>query len=335
MAYGRRASNSRRGYAGALRKRRTNTPVRKALRAPPKRARTVSGRNRRAVTTLARQVTHLQQRVRGQVQYLYQTANMSSQLATDVPREFAPLGFDATSFYDASNIYQGTIVPGGLPGSGGTPILHTVKSWRNKAYLPLVQLEPQFQWAPRASTDATVSYISYYPISMSYKFNWKGTLTNDAIPTFRFPLRYRVTFFKMKNYNQPTNAVMNIAMPSQLGAYCTLCADNPANRINFSKMYHEVLMDKWISFDNDPEQTHSQKNVNKTLSFDYVFPKDTEFKPNLKVTEPTSTLWTNIPVSQTIWCVISSNQVNGTTISPLVLSMSRFVKWRDNHGVTT
>lgn len=338
MAYGRRVPYRRKPTPYHRRPRTGNKAVNKALRVRPKAASTKTAANRRAVTTLARQVSRLQTRVQGQRQYNYQVCNLNSLLPADIPRIWAPIAFDVGSFYNATSVYNGTIVPGVLPGAGGTPITTSSKSFRNKAYTPLATLEPSYQWGPRSNAATDVSLISYYPHKTKIRINFRGILENDATPAppptaFVYPMRFRITLFKMKNRLHFTG-FQNYAMPTTLAAYGSMCNDNPAERINFSKTYHTVLADRWVTLNNDPEETHSQKHVNKTVSITYTWPKGTCFKPNFVATEVPQELWHNIGAEDTVWCLLSSNQNTAITTLPIEISMSRLNIWADAHGVT-
>lgn len=332
MPYGRRNSYRGRKTVGTYKRlRRVNKPVVKALRVPKRKVTKVTA-NRRAVYTLAKQVNTLQRQKFGQLQWLYQTCELSNIIPEDIPRLQFPLCFNFNSFYDNTRVYQGSIVPGGLPGAGGTPLTHSTKSFRNKAYTTLATLEPQFQWNARSTTDAAVSIISYLPVYCGLTINFRGEVTNVTPPGHDYPLRYRITLMQMKN-RLHYSGNQNYALPTQLGAYHSLCCDDPSDRINFSKTYHKILVDKWITINNDPTED-SVKFINRNVRISWSFKNDKPLKPLFKANEPDSVQFNNVPAARSMWLIISSNQPRSATTSPLEINMSRLVKWRDPHQVT-
>lgn len=330
--YGRRSSTRKKTPFSHARSRTVNKRVKSALKVGSKKARTKVGANRRAIYTLGKQVNLLQRQKFGQKQWLYQTAELSNLIPEDIPRLQHPLCFNWNSFYDDTRIYQGSIVPGGIPGAGGTPLTHSTKSFRNKSYTPLAFLEPQFQWNARSSTDATVSLISYLPVFCSFVINFRGDVRNQANPTYDFPLRYRITLMKMKN-RLHYSGFQNFALPTQLGAYHSLCSDDPSDRIGFSKTYHDVLVDKWVTINEHPV-VDSDKPINRSVKINWSFPPNKPLKPNFKANEPGSVLYNNIPALDSMWLIISGNQPSTAQTSPLEINLSRYVVWRDAHSVT-
>lgn len=187
-----------------------------------------------------------------------------------------------------------------------------------------LDIEDQYQWNEQRNQDS-VSTVEYLPEYMKYKFRFMGSIT-ESQPAYR----YRITFFKMKNL-PITSDKKTFNLPAAGGAYWHLCDDDASTRNYFSKSYHEIIADRWITF-NSPDQMMGIHSFNKVVEIPVAFKQKVPLKPNITAAPPGQLFWTNVPQHDIIWCVISSTLQ--TDIGAPTISVQRVLHWRDKHGTT-
>lgn len=327
-----------REYKKYFRLRRTNKPVKTIYKkhSQEKKAPTKADVNKKAITTLARQVKTLQLNRYGDRQYQYQVARMvpSSVLGTG-PTMKNPLFFCASSFYDNEPVYRGTVSAAGVPSFvvAGTAPNNEV---RFKKPTFDIDIQNQYQWAEQQAGKTTVSRIEYLPLYMNHTIRIQGQINNRQVP-----LRYRFTMFKTKLMPEANNA-KDFAMPRSAGAYWYMCSDNFQLRNHFSKSFHTVLQDKWLKI-NPPVQVNpgAQDAEDRRISFQknitmrHTFKTAKPYKPNLFNDPPNQSFYTNVAEDEIIWIMISSNIDNDAFpgIQPTI-TIERSLGWRDNSGTT-
>lgn len=310
-----------------------NKPVRKALKVVPKKKTGKVAANRRGIYKLSKQVNSLQLAKLGSLQWNFQSCVLEGNITNEIPKITEPLAFCFNDFYDGTPISKGSVLPGL---TGGQPTLQNVKSFRKKNWLPNNDLQICYQWNARSSQQASVSKVQYQPVSAHYRFNFTGLLPNTAAADDTW--RYRITLIKLKNVPPPTNQVYNFQLPSTLGAYWHLCDADPNTRNSFSKRFHTVVADRWVTIKPDPAQ-NSEREVNVTINMSHRFPKSKPMKPDFLAStvaplpQPVEFYWTNTPMTDLMWCIISSDAPTATTFSPITINCSRYLKWYDAHGV--
>lgn len=332
MAYYGKSRKTVRTYA---RSRYINKPVKKALKPIRKKKTGQVPANKRAIVKLGKQVNTLQNRISGQLQWSYQSFELDPNQAIDVCTCVKPMAFMFNDFTDGSPLYGGSVTPGGAAG-GGQPTVYVVKSFRKKNWMSNPNLQLCYQWAARAAQQTSVSKVSYNPISAYYRINFKGTLPNNSQAHDIW--RYRITVFSLTTQvPHATNQVLNMTMPSTLGAYWHM-VDTPNAQNRFSKTFHKIHYDRFVTFKPDPAAP-SYKEVDYTVSIPYYFPKGYQMTPDFlnpipTPPQPVEFMWTNTPQHEVMWCLLSCDAPAATTIQPLTISMSRFLKWTDPHGKT-
>lgn len=286
-----------------------NRPVYKKLRRKP-RTRTKTGRNTNAIVTLARQVKQLQNQQYGDLQTHTQFVALST--AEVLPALQAPVAFCVSSFYD-EHVYRGVITSGQATYAAvGTFLRQTLRS----------DLEDEYEWNAKRNSEA-VSPIMYKPVftRLSFRFfiNYAG-LSN--------PGRIRITVFKVKPYQ--ASSKFNCSMPYALGAYRAM-ADTPSSpqRNYFDKQLHTVLYDKWIKVTPRTVTAGETDQRDITCIIPFKFP-DVVYRPDFTTTPTTQTFFTNTPISQQIWCLVSADDaIAGHLVD---IHVGRFNMWRDAHG---
>jgi len=300
-----------------MRQRFQNKPVKSILkkRKPVKPVK----QNTKAITTLSKQVRQLQLSKYGFKQYQYQYAILDSANPLTGCLVTTPLIFAMNSFYNLTTIYQGQVSATAVPSAVPTGI-----NWEKQVYS--VDLADQYQWTEN-NAQQLVSTVQYLPVYQKLKLTFTGSLKSTHSQPFA--IRYRVTFFRLKNQSIASD-VLNMELPDTAGAYWHLCDDNPSTRNHFSKMRHEVLMDRYVSI-RPPNNANDLDTVYRTVEMPFSFPvKPIRF--NKTAQPPNQKFYENVPQDDIIWCVISSNQTINNGIN---IQMERSLTWRDQHGVST
>lgn len=299
------------------RSRYVNKPVKSILkkRRPVKPVK----QNRTAIVALSKQVKDLQLSKYGFKQYQYQYAILDSATLLTQCLVDKPLCFAMNSFYNNTTIYQGQVSATAVPSAVPTGINLTKPVFD-------VDLADQYQWNEQNNQEL-VSTVQYLPVYQKLKITLTGTLKSTHSQPF--PIRYRITFFRLKNQSIASDK-LNMEMPSTLGAYWRMCDDNPSTRNHFTKHRHEVLMDRWVSI-RPPNNANDLDSVYRTIEMPYSFPvKPIRFN---KTAQPANQkFYENVPQEDIIWCLISSNQTQNNGIN---VNLERKLTFRDAHGVST
>jgi len=288
-----------------------NGAVYKKLR-PPRRAKTKVGRNTNAITTLARQVKSLQNQRYGDLQTNTQWCYLHDSPHSQLPTSDHPIAFLMNSFYD-EEIYYGTVASGAANFlNAGQFLKQTLSS----------DLDDQYEWNGRRNSEV-VSPIMYKPVFSRLNFRF-----NIDYVGIDYASRIRITILKVKDY-KATNKI-DCALPNALGAYRRL-AQSPADytRNYFDKQFHNVLFDKWIKI--TPRTRTAGETDRRDISFSIPWRfKDEVYRPDFNDHPVNQKFWTNVPVSQQMWCMIS---VDSNILGKLKeCHIGRFNMWRDAHG---
>ena len=237
-----------------------NKPVYRKLKAPRRTARTKTGRNTNAITTLARQVKMLQNQRFGEIQTHTQYALLQGD---NMPASTRPIAFLLNNFYEQT-IYKGVVVNQLASYQPGAALVRqTYQS----------DLDDEYEWNARRNTDE-VSPVEYKPVYTRLRLSFDATMAG-----LTFPGKVRITILKVKPYD--TSNKLNVSLPAALGAYRYLAErDYDPKRNYFEKKYHDVVYDKWITF-NGSNRTGAETSVLRkaiTISWRY---KDMVHKPDL------------------------------------------------------
>lgn len=316
-----------------------NKAVGKALAAKGQPKITAPKANTNAIVALSKQVRDLQLNRFGNLQRQVQSCTLTSQNNDDMPYTHSPLFFCFNDFYDVQPVYKASV----SAGLQTVPVFTQVKSMRKQNYN--TNLEDKYEFNQRNNQD-TVSQLEYLPVSCNLRMQFHG----DFEGNYQFPVRYRITIFKLKNAPNQSSAI-DVALPATMGALWKMCEDDPNKRNHFSKQYHQVLVDRWLTIKPPTVQdsTAAQnvvRRVYRNLNINYTFPrgkadKPKSLKPNKEPPIPPATdqetLWSNIAQEDLIWCLISCNST-GDTQNPAVypqfnIDMQRKLVWRDRHDV--
>ena len=280
-----RKSTARRA-SGIAKKRYINKPVARLLKADRK-PRAPPVKNASAITLLSKQVKSLQLGQYGSKQHQMQHVELSSDTATTLPTQTTPLAFMFNSFYNQTKILQGSIV-------ASNPVVTDVASFNKQTFD--VDIDNAFQWNEFENQDL-VSTTEYLPVYSKLKITFAGKI----LSTRTAPVRFRVTLFKLKNQPMVTSA-KNFNMPYGLGAYWHMCQDDVTKKNYFSKKYHTVLMDKWLTI--VPPTPHlTSQVVYRTLELPYSFGSLKPVTFDKQALPATQTVYTNIPQEDVIWCL--------------------------------
>lgn len=281
----------------------------KARRAPKGKV----AENKDAVLTLARQVKALQNAKYGSIQSRSMELSFpSSVVLTDTE----PFGFLVNNMYNNYGVYQGNITT-------GTPGFTQVATFNKYDYL--TDIAEQYQWNARQGTDL-VSPIQYKPIftriNMRFRLKFAGPGPSA---------RVRVTYLTLKNPLTASDKI-NVNLPGVLGAYRNLAINASSQKRNaFNPRFHKILYDKWISFKNVCRTTDEKANVDRRLSIPFKYNDSDVLRPDYDNFPLGQLFWTNIPLHQQVWCIISCNTEMNEALS--TLTMDRQDSWRDLHGI--
>ena len=293
----------------------------------PKVAKTKAGQNEDAVIALSRQVKKLEFSQLGSKQFQMQSFVLPTMYA---PSNVNPLGFMANSFY-AKDENGGThIYYGSVNAVTKNPTSSSVMQFEKETFPAVADLNPQYEWNAYNNANQ-ISAIRYLPMACVYKFRISSSILQPDIPH-----RYRITFLKIKSRSVIVNSTArsNATLPGNLGAYWYLCSNDMANRNYYNPKYHKILHDKFIVVNPPTGAATESKVYVEKRTFKLNFGKPKIMTPNFinTTTVPNQTMWTNTPIGDQIWCIISSAQASGNAAE---VQCTRHLVWRDPHGVST
>lgn len=320
---------TRRKASRILRSRYKNYAVKNLMRKP--RRTTVDGRQSSAIYTLGRQVRSLQLSQYGDIQYQYQYCSLNPETnPTSLASREKPIFFAANCFYQKTQLYQGHINFNTGPTQGLSvyyPIAETVGTVSTPVAFQKqtfdIDIDDRYQWN-EMNNQNTVSTVAYLPISMKYKFTFRMDMESGAIPR-----HYRITFFRIKHAPISSDK-KDFSIPSAAGAYAWMCTKDLSLRNYFSKSYHQVLVDKWLTL-NPPAD--GSRLTEKCVEIPYAFGGEL-LQPNLTNDPVGQQFWTNLPSGEVIWCLISSDTDNANYTGQPTITIQRSLVWRDKHGTT-
>lgn len=312
-------SATARKASSVAKSRLVNKPVKSIQKRRNRKPETKTANNAKAINVLAKQVKTLQLGEFGSKQHQTQSVKLSHLIPAESPTTTTPLAFMFNSFYDGTNIFQGSV------NATGDPLVVTADTFAKQTFD--VDIKDAYQWNEQENLD-TVSTTEYLPVYEKLKLHFTGTIKSSQ-PN----IRYRVTLFKLKN--QPMiSTSKNMNMPYALGAYWHMCDDIVGQKNYFSKKYHTVLMDKWLTISPPVLSTTSGhvQHIYRTLELPFSFGKVKPIQYDKQSgTTGVQTPYNNIPQEEIIWCLISSNQTNAG--SGIDINIERNLYWRDKHGV--
>jgi len=342
--------SSRTSRSAASQAARTgNKAVARKLQAPKVLKRTPPARNSAAIVTLARQVKGLQMTQNGSVQRAVQHFSFSP---SEMPTAHHPVLFCLNNFYQDAVIVRGTTAT--IQGQADVGSFTSLGSWHQRNDGHVSSLHPMHKWDYRASLD-TVSALQYCPLSSHLKMDIK--LGNHKCLA---PLKFRITFFVRKTTRNNDFASINDKLPLYAGAFRNMAHDDMSQRREFSPFLHKILYDKWIVIppkqdlyrdlgpENTPVNAEIHHQTHRFISIPWKFDGKL-LKPDLDRKAESSgdyaaeTFYSNVPVSQQIWCCISSNMTPGAnghlgggfTGITGSMQLQRSNVWRDKHGAAT
>lgn len=323
------------------RNNRKNYAVKRAFR----RRGTLNKRQTRAIYTLGKQVRSLQLADRGDLQYQIQDAKFLGTLsnvasADRLPTLSGPIIFAFNSFYDKTVFYKGTLA-NQTPGYG---ILQDSdgnnNSFKKQAVTP--DLAGQYNWSIWNNTN-TVSLNSYLPVYCRLRVRIGMNMRPQDLAQ-----RFRVTLFKTRLMPVP-NQRHEYQLPDVLGAYRNMCCDDPARRNHFSKSYHKVLLDRWVTF-MPPSGTSvaadkTMQQTIKSITIPFAFPAKVLQSRVKQFQLANDSFFQCVSQDEIIWCMISGNQPDtsyaGGNLNPPTnpqpmpsITLSRYITWRDKAGTT-
>lgn len=315
---------SQKSVGRRFRRRFHNKKVEKKLVKNVRKARpkTIAKANKNAITTLARQVRLLSLQKYGTLQKQTQFATLAFATTPSImPTLQKPVAFLFNSFYADTPIYRGEV------SALGVPTVSQVTNFDKAAFD--VDLQDQYQYLEAQNAHINVSQVQYLPVFAQYQINLKGLMTSADAMT-----RYRITVFKLKRL-PPASTVKDLSLPATLGALWRLCDNDAQTRNYFSKSYHKVLVDKWVTFrpPGSAAPATTACSYYQNINIPYSFPIS-PIKMNKTTQPPSQKPWTNIPENNQIWCVISCS-ADGTS-APLPrfdIQINRKLSWRDPHDV--
>lgn len=275
---------------------------------------TAAATNKDAVYKLAKQVKSLQNLTHGSLQN--RTMDCGLSLLT-LPHADQPIAFILNNMYNNQPIFQGLVDPAtGL--ASGIPV-----DTFNKAVYSS-DLQDQYEWNARTSNEQ-ISQVQYKPVftRLNLKFNAKyaGVSANG---------RARVTILKLKE-GYPGSNKIDVALPDALGAYRNLAVDaSDPSRNYFSSKFHNILYDRWITFPNENRTDAEKTAPERYISIPWRYHDNEVCNPDFNQNPTGQQFWTNTPMKDQIWCIISVNKALDAALGNI--SMSRLDSWRDKHG---
>lgn len=307
-------AKSKRFYRSTVAKYPKSTTVNKPIKrlyqkakVQPKKA---PAQNKQAIMKLSKQVKTLQNQRYGEIQSHTQHVLLQT---TNLPTSTQPIAFILNDFYDQS-IFKGTNV-------GGIANYTLGPAFARQTYQS--DLNDQYEWNARRNTDA-VSQVEYKPVYTRLRLSFDVTMAG-----LTYPGKIRITILKIKPYESSNKLSVNL--PAALGAYRYLAErDYDSKRNYFDKKYHQIVYDKWLTFKGTNNTGSETTVIRKGHIISWRF-NDMVLRPDITNNPPNQTFWTNIPVSQQYWVLISADDYMNTRLQGM--EIGKFDVWRDPHGV--
>lgn len=342
MAYGRKSQtrgryNPKYRRAAAVRGAFKNKAVRAVYKKRPVKK---AAKNKKAIHVLARQLKRVQFDAKfGAIQFQRQWTSLQPAVSgINRCSNTTPLFFMANSFYADGNppgggtkIYQGSV-----NATTHIPQMSTDSSTMNfiKRINDSNVLLDQYNFGAQNDTRTLVSKDQYLPIQANYTFNFSGITMKPGFPAVRF----RVTFFKLR-YQQIASSAKDFTLPGAGGALWHMCEDDSMLRNYFSKVHHQIVADKFLlirspkgTVTTNPDGSTSPNEIkleDRSLRFRLKFPPK-PLTPMFGGSTLPEQPWTNIPVQDQLWCLISTNLPRNSSLVPDI-EINRALYWRDRH----
>ena len=296
-------------------KRRTNKPVARIQRTSyaPQRV-----KNTASIVQLAKQVRSLQLSQIGSIQQSidYYVENLSTgngALSTKYPWAFCVNDFLLTRTNGCPVFANGN--PAGEYHRGYWNVVDTNVSGSEKWDM----------WQDTQNDQCSLT--QYLPLSSKLMFEF--TITGMAAGAI--PIWLRIDFVKMKNtYSTSTEHQWNL--PTCLPGFGNLATEhlNERNSIN-PALFTRVRKTKWLCLKPSDTTSVITRRVTQTVQFPGKI-----LKPDIAdFASSGETFYSNVPLKDQVWCLISSSTPSGTSWPQGVrVEMRRHNKWRDPHGVS-
>lgn len=294
-----------------------NRKVTKNLKKGP--TKTIVKGNKNAIVTLSRQVKQLQLQRYGNIQRMNQYLYIAHDGA-NVPLSQEPMLYCFNQFKVNTPLYSAAVSTTGA--TAGQPILDSGPHLFGRSTFD-TDLNHEYQWEEQHNLTTSVSIVEYLPVYSNLTIHLTGQIAQtDAV------LKYRFTLFQTRKL-PVASSKKDFSLPYNAGALWHMANQDPSIRNHFSKSYHKIIQDRWVTICPPTAYTGVMK-VDQTVRIPYSFGKIESLKLNLSNDPTGQSLLTNIRQDQAIWLLISCS---ASTAPGINLALSRSVTWRDRHGV--
>lgn len=300
--------------------RTTNKPVRRVYKKLYTAPKTKTGANRSAISILAKQVRRLQLQKWGFLQHQHQHVEVP-QIKT--PTMEHPCAFMINDFYNGSKLFRGSLDIGGIPSLDQTMAFNHVNYAVGVAQAYHFNIE---------RTTEEISNVQYLPKSTFIRMDIR--MAGVARAQMKTPITFKVTLFTMRDGYQ-ASTIRNYNLPNSLGAYSHMVTSDPTYRNHFNSKFQKVLYSKQCKFypprGYASEDQSISSDVKKTIVLKHTFPPK-PMTPDFNTATSGAPFWASMPIDVPIWCLISTDNESS---SAFIMSIERFISWRDQHGVAS
>mgnify|MGYP000004220656 FL=1 len=287
-------------------------------------------KNTQSIYALSRKVVALQKSQIGmyQTRREYLTSWPVSDSATVRLTNVTPICFAVNDFISQ--------VPNGAQlyiTNQSNQILQYVQQWRQSASSPVPAADMNHDM--NINSDSDVTQLDHYQgISSTITFEFSYPMRPSDEPEF-----IRVDIVKPKRGRMLVNSsVHSYMLPNAIQGFTNLAQD-PLNRNRINRDFYTVLQTKYCVLKNTRDTGSAAAQIKKYMKI-HVPLYNKMHKTNLGDYARTGETWnTNTPMSDQIWCIISTSLEQGAgAISrqdpPLKLNACRDLRFRDNGGST-
>lgn len=312
--------------AAAFKKaRNTNKPVKRVQNRKyiPKQI-----KNTASIAVLARQVRTLQRSQVGMYQTRREFITEWPSPANDAIRLIAqsPICFCANDFLSQiPNCAQLFIDVNGTNTA--------VKQWRQDQSAPVPASDAEHDM--NQDNDNDIAQPDHYlPISTTVTFEF----SYDMKPTDE-PVFIRIDVVKPKSGKMLINSSLHQYMlPGAIQGFTNLAAD-PLNRNRINKGYYSVLQTKYSVLRNTKDTGTLSAQIKRYMKIHIPFPAKVLHCNCADNSVSTETFYTNIPMAQQVWVVVSTSLQQGSAAitrgdNGIVVNAMRDIRFRDNGGST-
>ena len=286
-------------------------------------------RNTDSIVSLARQVANLQKTQIGLFQKNYEICKLHNHGWHD----HAPFAFPLNNFLkDECRIFQATEDTTSHPGHivPAYVVRNQFAHWSPTSPL----LSDQFNYWAGANSDSA-SFIAYRPISTTLNFKF----TAPALPP-NVDYWVRIDIVQCKK-TLPHSNVHSLTLPNNLLALGNLAHDDIEKRNRINRQYFKIHKTKWLRMHNDKNSTNT--TIEKWCKIHWKF---NQFKKSSTedldagavidtVTGPVSTTFeTQMPKQDIYWVILSTSNQEPAD-DKIEVDISRYISYRDQHGVAS